>query len=250
MNESNPAGNTGSANHELEGYGRRTPSEVGVQLRNLLNRKDFLTARFGNGQIVTRLLEVDSPGRTFIFDWGSVAADNTAVLAAGRLFFNAAPDGVRVEFATDTPREVAFGGSPAFEAAFPSVLYYLQRREYFRVETPVLDPWLVIGALPNGERFRFEMNDLSLGGVSLRTIDERARGLEAGMAIDQVELRFGPLGKVMLDLEVVSPREAVSPKGDRVFTVGFKFAALPNSAENVLQRLITQLEIKRGALAR
>jgi c-di-GMP-binding flagellar brake protein YcgR len=231
-------------------FGRRTPLEVGVSLRNLANRGDFLTAEYAGGQIVTRLLDVDVTAHSFIFDWGGVAEQNRVVLAAPTLIFHAAPDGVRVEFTTGTPRETTFEGRPAFEVDFPKVLYYMQRREYFRVEAPVLDPYICSGMLPSGERFRFEVHDLSLGGVALRTMDERVADLEMGITLTDVELHFSVPGKLTLDLRLVSHREQTTAKGDRRFTLGFKFVSLPGSAENTLQRLITQLEMKRRSLAK
>ncbi|WP_244814904.1 flagellar brake protein [Caballeronia sp. Lep1P3] len=231
-------------------FGRRNPLEIGVSLRNLANRGDFLTAQYGDAQIVTRLLDVDVTAHRFTFDWGGVAGQNRDVLQAPKLIFHAAPDGVRVEFTTGTPSEVAFDGRPAFEADFPPVLYYMQRREYFRVEAPVLDPYICSGSLSEGERFRFEVHDLSLGGVALRTTDERVADLEMGVVIQDAELHFSATGKVTVDMQLVSHRESTTAKGDRRFTLGFKFVSMPGSAENTLQRLITQLEMKRRALAR
>lgn len=231
-------------------FGRRNPLEIGVSLRNLVNRADFLTVDHGKGQIVTRLLDVNPLARTFIFDWGGIPEQNLAVLAAENLMFHASPDGVRVEFATGTPREIVFEDHPAFEADFPPVLFYMQRREYFRVEAPVLDPFICSGVLPNGERFRFEVNDLSLGGVALRTMDERVESMQVGVILPAVELHFSNPGKVVLDLQLMSNRQVVNSKGDRRFTLGFKFMSLPGAAENTLQRLITQLEMKRRSLVR
>ncbi len=237
------------SDHEVD-FGRRNPLEIGVALRNLANRGDFLTAQYGDAQIVTRLLDVDVTSHRFTFDWGGVAEQNRDVLQAPKLIFHAAPDGVRVEFTTATPRETSFDGRPAFEAEFPSVLYYMQRREYFRVEAPVLDPYICSGSLPGGDRFRFEVHDLSLGGVALRTTDERVADMELGVEIQDAELHFTATGKVTLDMKLVSHRESTTLKGDRRFTLGFKFTSMPGSAENTLQRLITQLEMKRRALAR
>ncbi|MCW0054157.1 flagellar brake protein, partial [Burkholderia pseudomallei] len=58
------------AGHSGPDYARRNPLEIGVQLRNLVNRRDFLTVQYPGGQLVTRLLEVDVGARTFTFDWG------------------------------------------------------------------------------------------------------------------------------------------------------------------------------------
>ena len=235
---------------DLPDFGRRNPLEIGVSLRNLVNRADFLTVDHGTGQIVTRLLDVNPSARTFIFDWGGIPEQNKAMLRSENLMFHASPDGIRVEFATGTPREILFEGHPAFEADFPPVLFYMQRREYFRVEAPVLDPYICSGELQNGERFRFEVNDLSLGGVALRTMDERVASMEVGLILPSVELHFSNPGKVVLDLQLMSNRQTVNSRGDLRYTLGFKFMSLPGSAENTLQRLITQLEMKRRSLAR
>jgi len=231
-------------------FGRRNPLEIGVALRNLANRGDFLTAQYGDGQIVTRLLDVDVTAHRFMFDWGGVAEQNRGVLASQRLVFNAHAFRLRVECTTAPARDTLFDVRPAFEAEFPMVLYYMQRREYFRVEAPVLDPYICTGSLPEGERFRFEVHDLSLGGVALRTTDERVANLEMGIVIQDAELHFSANGKVTVDMKLVSKRESTTAKGDCRYTIGFKFVSMPGSAENTLQRLITQLEMKRRSLVK
>src|ERR1700741_3243057 len=103
---------------ETEGldFGRRNPLEIGVQLRNLLNRGDFLTVQYKGGQLVTKILEVDVRERTFTFDWGALAEQNRGLLTSPEGHFHATPDGVRVHFVTQTPRETTFEGRPSFEA--------------------------------------------------------------------------------------------------------------------------------------
>ncbi|MCO8592100.1 flagellar brake protein [Burkholderia multivorans] len=236
--------------HSGPDYARRNPLEIGVQLRNLVNRGDFLTVEYPGGQLVTRLLEVDVGARTFTFDWGALSEQNASILGAAHCVFSAAPEGVRVEFTTGTPRETRYEGLPAFVADFPDVLVCIQRREYFRVDAPVVDPFLCRGALPDGERFQFEVHNLSLGGVGLRTADERVEALALGTVLPDVELELTGHGKLSLDLQLVSQRATQLPNGARRYQLGFRFLSLPGSAENTLQRLITQLEMKRRSLAR
>jgi c-di-GMP-binding flagellar brake protein YcgR len=231
-------------------FGRRNPLEIGVQLRNLLNRGDFLTVQYNGGQLVTRILDVDARGRKFVFDWGALAEQNRGMLAAPRCMFHASPEGVRVEFTTSTPSETRFEGLPAFEAAFPEVLYYVQRREYFRVDAPIIDPYLCRGRLPDGDSFRFEVHDLSLGGIGLRTTDERVAELPMGTTLTDVEVVLNTHGTLLLDMQLVSHRASEMPNGMRRYQLGFRFVTLPGSAENTLQRLITQLEMKRRSLVR
>ncbi|WP_246796184.1 flagellar brake protein [Burkholderia perseverans] len=234
----------------LPDYGRRNPLEIGVQLRNLVNRGDFLTVRYSGGQLVTRVLEVDVGAGSFVFDWGAAEGQNASLLAAPYGIFEALPDGVRVEFTIETPVATEYEGQPAFLAKFPDVLYFVQRREYFRVDAPMLEPYIARGKLPEGESFTFEIDNLSLGGIGLRTGDERAAALEPGQVLDHVELNLAGHGKLALDLELVSQRSVETPSGARRYYLGFRFVSLPGAAENTLQRLITQLEVKRRQLAR
>ncbi|MFD1559971.1 flagellar brake protein [Paraburkholderia silviterrae] len=229
-------------------FGLRNSLEIGTFLRELATRQDFLTVDYGYGQIVTRLLHVDTDSKTFIFDHGALRPMNGAVLAAHKLRFGASPDGVRIEFTTGTPCEVSLDNAPAFEVALPKVLFRMQRREYFRVETPTVDPYFCSGKLPDGQPFRLDVYDLSLGGVALKTQDENIANLEVGLTLNNVLLHLKDHGSVSLDLQLVSPRP--HPGGGKLFILGFRFLTLPAQTEKVLQQMIAQLEIKRGALLR
>lgn len=250
METNQPNGPTEEPAESDRDFARRNPLEIGVQLRNLANRGDFLTVQHKSGQLVTKILDVDVRARRFSFDWGAQPEQNKGVLASESCTFRASPDGVRVEFSTATPEETKFEGFPAFEAPFPEVLFYVQRREYFRVDAPVLDPYFCKGQLPEGGPFRFEVHDLSLGGIGLRTTDERVAQLPLGAMLPDVEVHLNGFGMLALDLELVSMRATDLPNGGRRFQLGMRFVALPGSAENTLQRLITQLEMRRRSLVR
>jgi c-di-GMP-binding flagellar brake protein YcgR len=250
MDTTETNGQTDGSSETGNDFGRRNPLEIGVQLRNLVNRGDFLTAQYKGGQLVTRILDVDVRERTFTFDWGALAEQNHGLIAATRCVFHAQPEGVRVEFVTGSPRETRFEGRPAFEADFPDVLFYVQRREYFRVDAPVLDPYICTGRLPGGESFQFEVHDLSLGGVGMRTPDARVAELPMGCVLDECELSLGAPGKLTVDLQLVSFRVIDMPNRPPRYQLGMRFVALPGNAENTLQRLITQLEMKRRSLVR
>ncbi len=231
-------------------FGFCNPLEIETFLRDLATRQDFLTVDYGNGQIVTRVLQIDTKANTFIFDYGALRTGNHGLLAANKLRFNALPDGVKVEFTTGKPREISCDGAAAFEVELPQVLFRVQRREYFRVETPRIDPYFCSGTQPEGQPFRLEMHDLSLGGVAMRTPDENIANLEIGVTLNGVMLHFKNQRTVALDLQLVSRRFLTLPKGGKLFILGFRFLSLPAHAEKMLQQLIAQLEIKRGAFLR
>ncbi|MFM0591532.1 flagellar brake protein [Paraburkholderia dilworthii] len=230
-------------------FAQHHPLQIAVCLRNLVANQDFVTVEFGGRQIVTQLLDVDSRNARFIFDAGNVAEDNRALPGARQLIFRSLPGGIRTEFTTLNATPIVFDGLPAFEAAFPALLYYVQRREFFRVQTPVLDPYTASGAYVDGGSFRLELQDLSLGGIALNTADERFGSLDAGTMLRDVTLQLGGFGTLRLDLEIVAPRRLTTPKGDRRYVIGCKFVQMPGTAERTLQRVVTQLETKRQTLA-
>ncbi|CAE6810352.1 flagellar brake protein [Paraburkholderia haematera] len=230
-------------------FAQRHPLQIAVCLRKLMAGQDFVTVEFNGRQIVTQVLDVDSRNARFIFDAGSTADDNYALPSARRLIFRSLPGGIHTEFTTLDANPITFEGRPAFEASFPPVLYYVQRREFFRVQTPVLDPYLASGPYVDGGSFRLELQDLSLGGVALKTADERFGSLDSGTVLRDVMLQLGSFGTLRLDLEIVAPRQLTTPKGDRRFVIGCKFVQTPGPAERTLQRVVTHLETRRQALA-
>ncbi|SAK81262.1 YcgR family protein [Caballeronia hypogeia] len=232
-----------------ERFARLIPSEIALCLRHLVQRRDMLTVTSARGQIVTQLLEVDVREKRIVFDWGGVESDNRALLEARQLYFKGAPDGVRVEFTTAAAHAVTYEGRQALEVGLPEKLYQFQRREYFRVPTPILEPFYAKGAFADGEAFRYEVHDLSLGGIALRMDSPRLAETEIGTVFNDVVLHLGAGVSLPVDLELVSPRTVQTPRGDVRYVVGFRFLQLSGAAENVLQRLITRMEAKRRSLS-
>ncbi len=233
---------------ERPDYAQRHPLQIAVILRTLVQRHDFVTVEFGDRQIVTQLLYVDSANARFIFDMGSVAANNDALKTSEQLVFRGMPAGVQTEFATHAAVPILFENRPAFETSFPALLYYVQRREYFRVQTPLIDPYLARGTFADEKPFKVELHDLSLGGIALKTNDTHMGELPVGTVLEQVAIQLGAFGTLRLDIEIVAPRHTVAPNGDKRHVIGCKFMTLPGCAERTLQRVVTHLEAKRQVL--
>lgn len=230
-----------------ERYAQRHPLQMAVCLRSLMTRRDFLIVHFDGAQIVTQLLDVDSRHARFVFDASSTPGQDDGIANADSLIFRSQPSGIYTEFATARAVKTIFEGRPAFEVSFPTVLYHVQRREYYRVDTPVSEPFIASGRDEAGETFRFDVQDLSLGGVALRSADVSLAMLATGTVWHGVTLQMGGFGTVTADLEVVAPRQTFTPAGERRAVIGCRFVELRGNAERVLQRTITQLETRRLA---
>jgi c-di-GMP-binding flagellar brake protein YcgR len=227
-----------------ECYAQRHPLQIALCLRSLLSRGDFLTVEFEGGQIVTQVLDVDSRSARFVFDLGCSDSSNAALARADALTLRSQPSGIQTEFTTGPAVKVLFDGRPAFEAPMPTLLYYVQRRQYYRVETPLVNPFVAHGRDEAGNVFHFDVKNLSLGGVALRVSDDRFETAERGGVWRGVTLRMGPFGEVSVDLEIAAPRYELMQTGERRAILGCRFIDLSGCAERALQRTITQLELK------
>ena len=230
-------------------FALRHPLQIAICLRTLAARHHFMSVEFGDRQMITQLLHIDSSNARFVFDLGSLAVNNHVLLEAPNLIFRGLPDGVRTGFVTRSAELTTFEGRLAFEASFPEILYHVQRREYFRVETPMLQPYSVIGKFSDDSAFQFDVKDLSLGGVALTSSDAILGEIEIGTRLEGVTLHLGAFGALRLTIEVVSPRRAILPNGERRFVAGCRFIDLPPTSERTLQRVVTYLEARCLGLA-
>ncbi|GGP26188.1 flagellar brake protein [Silvimonas amylolytica] len=226
------------------------PLEIGAVMRQLVQRGDFVTVYFSHGQklMLSRILTVDVPNREIVLDVGGHEPTNEALAQSDRNIVVALPDGVKIQFVIGRPKLIKYEGSPAFSVPFPKDLIKLQRREFFRIETPLVRPWLCDTVLADRQRAMLEIHDISLGGVGLWATPAQAAQLQAGEQLSKAELELGQWGAMSVALEVRSRRVMTNRTGQEVHHIGCRFLNLNRQAEATLQKLLAQLERERKAL--
>lgn len=231
-------------------YRLSSPVEVGFMLRSLAQRGDFITVYFNSGRdlLLTRVLAADVKSRTFVFDLSGHAQSNAALTKADKAVFVATPDGVKVQFSTNNIKQVDYDERPAFRAPFPPDIIKLQRREFFRLLTPISNPYYCRLTVDEGEPLRLDIHDVSLGGVGVWFPEAKIEKIEVGRKIMQTAFDFGPGGAMRIDLEIRNCRPVVNRQGQTQYIVGMRFIGLSRAQEASLQRLISQLERERKAL--
>lgn len=222
------------------------PKEIGSVLRQLMDRKDFLTVEFSNRphRIVTRILEVDQNAGHFIYDCNDEQIYNRRLLESEENYFSATQDGIRVQFVSGRPEQHEFDGAFAFRSQLPESLYRMQRREFFRAETPLMEPYRCTANLPDKRQVVFDIFDLSLDGVGLRSKDPTLGGLPIGTVLSKAVLDCRKRGMMETDLEITYLHN-IRGHNDPIYHFGCRFENFPKSKETDLQRMITYLELAR-----
>lgn len=222
--------------------------EILGALRSLASEQRLIHLRVPTGQasILTTLLHIDRKGETLVFDGSSDAALSKQIIAAQTLHFDASENGVRVSFKTGPAKAHTHEGRPALQLPVPQELIRVQRRENFRVSTPVNTPVLSAIPLPDGTVATLPLEDLSASGLGASDPDSQFPGAE-GDIFPGCTLYLPDSGPVEITLKLVRIRE-FERAGKQLRSLGFAFEDLRGATLNRIQRYVSILE--RDKLAR
>ncbi len=236
---------------EYDRYMLRSRAEVFAVLRGLYERVSQITVFFNEGRdmLITTLAAVEDDH--VVLDYGPSSEMNRKALDADKHFCVTTLDKVRVQFILHRFEKIEFGGRPAFRAAPPKELLRLQRREFYRLVTPILRPLRCQMTIPppdpQAEPYRHtaQVFDISGGGVGIGAPPETVP-----FAIDlhcPFRIELPEVGVVEGKLRVRNLFEIVLKSGARVRRAGCEFVNLPGPMLTLIQRYIIKVERERKA---
>ena len=152
---------------DLSKYRLSTPKEVERAFKELIFKNEMVTVRIGDNSgttLLTTILDILPEKGMFVFDKGQNQSTNSQIEGTKRLFFDASPNHVEVRFTSEKATSARYHGEAVFAAPIPPMLYRVQRREFFRVDTPILNP--ITCQIPGSSGVKiYELFDLSIGGI-------------------------------------------------------------------------------------
>jgi flagellar brake protein len=141
--------------HDFEVESRR---EIVALLRSIGEKNQLLRMLVrGEADVaVTTILDVEPDLGYMVLDCPISMDQTRRVLAAPALQFETSLDKIRILFSSNGAEPLQYDGAPAMKVAIPPTMIRLQRREYYRMPTPVTNPVRVHIPIP-----------VELGGGSL-----------------------------------------------------------------------------------
>lgn len=234
---------------EYDKYMLRNPAEVQTLMRQLKERVTQLTVFCNEGQdmLLTVLLEI-APDH-LVLDVGSDEEINRRVAVADRHYCIGQLDRVRIQFLLGPFKRIEFAGRPAFLAALPKEVLRLQRREYYRLSTPIARPLKcrMPIPLPDGGRRIYEATvlDISVGGIGIIAPPEDVP-LEAGQIIPDCRIELPEVGIIDCTLRICQLGVSFQ-RGQTRRRAGCEFVALPGPQQTLIQRYIIKVDRERKA---
>ncbi|MBI3375624.1 MAG: flagellar brake protein [Betaproteobacteria bacterium] len=237
---------------EFERYQVYSRFEIVSLLREVADSHALVTVYFNQGAefIVTNLLDVNPEFEELIFDLGADDNANRRLLRSERMTAVTFLDHIKLQFSAQHAELTEYEHLPAIRIRLPESLLRLQRRNFFRIRTPVARPILVAATHPlePGRKLNFRVGDLSCGGVAL-VAGEGEAGLETGMALPDVRIELPEAGRLMVALEVRNVREHEEGVRRTLRRYGCQFLGLAPSLANSIQRYITRIQRERNPRA-
>ena len=232
----------------------RNSKEIGQILVELAKSKSMINVSFNQGQdqCLTTVITVDRVNGIAYLDVGIDDGFNKRLLASTHITFTK-NEGVKIKWVSTSITVVKLKDGQALRIAFPQSLVRLQRREFFRLKTPIVNPVIckipiVNPEFPDEEKtLELTLVDVSLGGVGTIAPDPLPSHVTEGAMFESCKIGFPDIGETHLTLCVRNIKQMNMHDRSVKHRIGFEFMQPSRGNQSLIQRYVTKLE--RDAIA-
>ncbi len=225
--------------------------EIAFVLRQIRDRNALVTAYPGRdgGFFVTTILDVNSDGG-FVLDCAPSAPLNARAADGNKIAFVTMHERVQVHFSCAHAVATMHDGRPALRCPPPHRLIRLQRRDSYRLTTPVLNPLKCVIRLNRDgppQCVALRVLDISCGGIAMGFAPE-------GLTIDPGEhypctIELPGTGPLHATIMLRSAVETTLANGVHTRRAGCQFIEVSEKALGLVQRYILQQQRTRRTKA-
>ncbi|MEI8362018.1 MAG: flagellar brake protein [Betaproteobacteria bacterium] len=228
--------------------------EIAQILTALCKGKEMLSMSFNDNKEVclTTIIAVDMKNHAVHLDVGIDDAFNSRLLASHHVIFSK-NDGIRIKWVSAHVSEITLADGKAIKIALPQKLIRMQRRDFFRLTTPIINPVPCVipvhdKANPGKEDvLELTLMDVSLGGICVLASAPLNPLMVIGEHFDGCKISFPDIGVTSLTLQVRNIRSFTLMDGTQKYHIGLQFIQPSRGNEGMINRYTFNLE--RAALA-
>lgn len=225
-------------------------------LADLLKHKTTLKVSFNNGNEVylTTVIALDTVNHAVFLDIGRDEAFNARLLQSHHVTFEK-DDGIRIRWVSARLVAANMADGKAIKIAQPQSIIRLQRREYYRIPTPMINPVIchipILDPKNPAEEKTLELSliDISLGGVGVISLGMLDPCFTPGATFSGCKIDFPDIGKTNLKLQVMSMSPIPMKDGTIKHRIGLKYVDPSRGNEGLIHRYTYILERAAMALA-
>lgn len=243
------------ADNLQENFGVTSPIEIQFILKAIQQEKSLLSLfpERSSQFVLSSILAIESEKNLLVIDIGNGETKNELVLKANTVTCVTKQNRVKIEFSCKKLQRIQFDGRPAFATSIPTSLLRFQRRNFYRIMTPVSNPAICLIPMPtdNGQQDDavFNLFDISCGGMAL--IDQHfALDLEPGKVFAGCQVRLSEEDEVIVTAAIRNSYSMTLKNGLSCQRAGCEFMGLSENSRMLIQRYIIRLEQQERQLRR
>lgn len=242
---------------KLSEYLVKNPKQILLHLKTLANEKCLIAANFGeNHSFLTVIMDINEKKQIIIIDCGPKEYLNKELLSLGIVNCKAEHNGIKVLFEGRSIKKAGKLGQTALSINIPESIYWIQRRQFYRVRSPLSKnsyctipfPQTKADTTVENKTLNFQLFDLSASGFSiLSDSDELAQRLLPSAEFNNCQLVLDNADKHSISF-IVRSKFAINPnKPNKNQRIGCEFVSTPPNAEAAFLRYMQEIEreIKR-----
>lgn len=231
-----------------EQYRIHSEVEILYILRSMMRSDTMITCYFGHDDnfILTTIIDVDEERKDMVLDYGADEESNQRALRANKLNVVGFMDQVKIQFVCHGVEKIRFEGRNALATPIPENLLRIQKREYYRIDTPTMNPLKCVIPLPEGnepDTAEVILQDISCGGMAI--VDPHSKvNFERGVIYPNCDLVLPGVGTARVNLKVQMVSEIPQRNGLTCQRAGVEFHNIQEKMLSMIHRYITKLEIE------
>lgn len=228
-------------------------TEIMSYLRALQERQSIVTIYLDDGRYFFQslILAVDAAKEHLLVDGANMLAIEQHVEAAKTVTLTANLDKVKIQARLPAHDLTVANNGTALSAPIPTSILRLQRREYFRLDTPQANALScqLVATLRDGSSqvLTLPLLNISGNGVSLTAPPTYAESFSLGTIFPDCRLLIPGEGAFLVNLCVREAQASDDQNGQPNLRIGCAFHALAPSPLAQIQRYITRQERERKA---
>lgn len=221
-----------------------SPKEIEFLLRNIATKQAQVALHYADGShcLLTAMLGVDND--SIWIERSTKHEVNAAILQDANPVLVSSHLRVKVQFETGPAALAKFGDKEAFRFPLPASLLRLQRREYFRLPTPDVNPLKCIIPVPDhpqGHRKEITIMDISVGGAALTCAEDDIE-LIPGETYGDCRIDLPGFGTISGTLIVRNWAVLTAANGQNYKRAGCELLDMDNPSVTLLNRYIMHMQ--------
>jgi c-di-GMP-binding flagellar brake protein YcgR len=196
-----------------------------------------------NTTFLTTIIDIDKKNKTLILDYGPKEYLNRPIINGQKTNFVSEYNGIKVAFNSSNFKKIEYDNHPAFQMPLPDSILWMQRREFYRVRSPISKISFCHFTLPEQEPINLQLYDISISGFSvLVESKEVCEFLELNTPIEDSKLVLEGVGEGVIAFEVRSKYVMNPEKLNKIEKIGCMYTHITPSFQTMIQQYMQQIE--------